>query len=37
LPHEVAALLADGSLNPSEFDDDTEQLVAAALAAAAAG
>lgn len=34
LPHEVAAALADGSLDPTAFDDGTEQLVAAALAAA---
>jgi transposase len=34
LPHEVAAALADGSLDPSAFDDGTEQLVAAAIAAA---
>lgn len=34
LPHEVKALLDKGTLDPSEFDDGTEQLVAAAMAAA---
>jgi transposase len=34
LPHEVKARLADGRLDPSEFDDDTEAIVNAALAAA---
>ena len=36
LPHEVKALLAEGKLDPSEFDDHTEGIVHAALAAAAA-
>jgi hypothetical protein len=36
LPHEVKALLAEGTLDPSDFDDSTEGLVTAALAAAAA-
>jgi transposase len=36
LPHEVKALLAEGKLDPSEFDDHTEGIVQAALAAAAA-
>lgn len=36
LPHEVKALLAEGKLDPSEFDDPTEGIVHAALAAAAA-
>jgi len=34
LPHEVAAGLANGTLDPGAFDDGTEQIVAAALAAA---
>lgn len=34
LPHEVAAALAHGTLDPSTFDDGTEQLVAAAMQAA---
>jgi hypothetical protein len=34
LPHEVKALLAEGKLDPREFDDHTEGIVAAALAAA---
>jgi hypothetical protein len=34
LPHEVKALLAEGKLDPKEFDDHTEGIVAAALAAA---
>ena len=36
LPHEVKALLAEGKLDQSEFDDHTEGTVHAALAAAAA-
>ena len=36
LPHEVKALLAEGKIDPSEFDDHTEAIVAAALAAAEA-
>jgi transposase len=34
LPHEVKALLAEGKLDAREFDDHTEGIVAAALAAA---
>jgi transposase len=34
LPHEVKALLAEGKADPSDFDDSTEGLVNAALAAA---
>jgi transposase len=34
LPHEVKALLAEGKLDPSEFDDHTEGIVNAALAVA---
>jgi transposase len=34
LPHEVKALLAEGKLDPREFDDHTEGLVTAALEAA---
>jgi transposase len=34
LPHEVKALLAEGKLDPREFDDHTEGIVRAALAAA---
>lgn len=34
LPHEVKAMLASGTLDPATYEDDTEQLVAAALAAA---
>jgi transposase len=34
LPHEVAAGLADSTLDHGAFDDGTEQIVAAALAAA---
>lgn len=36
LPHEVKALLAEGKLDPSDFDDHTEGIVNAALAAAEA-
>jgi transposase len=36
LPHEVKALLAEGKLDPGEFDDHTEGIVHAALAAAEA-
>ena len=34
LPHEVKALFAEGTLTPESFDDDTEAIVYAALAAA---
>ena len=34
LPHEVKALLAEGKLDPGDFDDHTEGIVNAALAAA---
>jgi transposase len=34
LPHEVKAQLADGTLDPTEYDDATEGIVTAALAAA---
>jgi transposase len=34
LPHEVAAALADGTLDASAFDDGTDKLVAAVLPAA---
>jgi hypothetical protein len=34
LPHEVKALLAEGKLDPSDFDDHTEGILGAALAAA---
>lgn len=37
LPHEVKLMLADGSLDPADFDDQTEKIVAAVLAAARAG
>jgi hypothetical protein len=33
LPHEVKAQLADGTLDPTEYDDATEGIVTAALAA----
>lgn len=36
LPHEVKALLAEGKLDPSDFDDHTEGILGAALAAAEA-
>lgn len=36
LPHEVKAMLAAGTLAPADFDDDTEGIVHAALAAASA-
>lgn len=36
LPHEVKAMLADGSLDPSVYDDPTDAIVAAALASARA-
>jgi transposase len=36
LPHEVKAQLADGTLDPTEYDDATEGIVTAALAAAQA-
>ena len=34
LPHEVRALLAEGKLDPADYDDHTEELVNAAIAAA---
>jgi len=34
LPHEVKAMLAAGELDPADFDDATEGIVSAALAAA---
>ena len=34
LPHEVKAMLADGTLDPADFDDHTEGIVNAAIAAA---
>lgn len=34
LPHEVKAMLAEGSLDPTEYDDPTEGIVHAALFAA---
>ena len=34
LPHEVKAMLAEGKLDPTEFDDATEGIVSAAIAAA---
>ena len=37
LPHEVKAMLAEGKLDPRDFDDATEGIVNAALAAARAG
>jgi transposase len=36
LPHEVKALLAQGKLDPTDYDDDLEGIVDAALAAATA-
>jgi len=36
LPHEVKAMLANGTLDPAVYEDDTEPIVAAALAAARA-
>ena len=36
LPHEVKAMLAAGALVPADYDDDTEGIVHAALAAASA-
>jgi transposase len=36
LPHEVKALLAQGKLDPTDYDDDIEAVVDAALAAATA-
>jgi hypothetical protein len=36
LPHEVKALLAQGKLDPTDYDDDIEAIVDAALAAATA-
>lgn len=36
VPHEVKAMLAEGKLDPSEFDDHTEQIIMAALTAARA-
>jgi len=34
LPHEVRALLAEGKLDPADYDDHTEEIVNAAIAAA---
>jgi hypothetical protein len=34
LPHEVKALLAEGKLDPADYDDHTEEIVNAAIAAA---
>ena len=34
LPHEVKAMLAEGKLEPADYDDYTEGIVDAALAAA---
>ena len=36
LPHEVKAMLAEGKLDPTDYDDDIEGIVDAALAAASA-
>jgi transposase len=36
LPHEVKAMVAKGTLDPAVYEDDTEPIVAAALAAARA-
>jgi len=36
LPHEVKEMLADGTLDPAEFDHDTEGILTAAVAAALA-
>ncbi len=36
LPHEVKAMLADGTLAPAEFDHDTEGILTAAVATALA-
>jgi transposase len=36
LPHEVKAMLVNGTLNPADYDTDTEGIVTAALAAASA-
>lgn len=36
LPHEVKAMLAEGKLEPADYDDHTEGIVNAALAAASA-
>lgn len=36
LPHEVKAMLAAGKLDPNDFEDHTEEIVRAALAAARA-
>ena len=36
LPHEVKAMLAAGTIAPTDYDDDTEGIVLAALAAASA-
>jgi hypothetical protein len=35
LPHEVKAMIADGKLNPADYDEYVEGIVNAALAAAA--
>jgi hypothetical protein len=34
LPHEVKAMLADGTIDPADYDDHTEAIVNAAIAAA---
>ena len=36
LPHEVKAMIANGTLAPAAYEDDTEPIVAVALAAAQA-
>lgn len=36
LPHEVKAMVANGTLDPGDYEQDTEPIVAAALAAARA-
>jgi hypothetical protein len=36
LPHEVKAMVANGTLDPAAYEDDTEPIDAAALAAARA-
>lgn len=32
LPHEVKAMIAEGKLDPADFEDDTERIIKAALA-----
>ena len=34
LPHEVKAMLAEGKIDPTDYDDHTEGIVDAAIAAA---